>query len=98
MYRLLLVAAVASVAAFRAPTGMMRTSGAALRPTSSALRAEDFYGEPIQDAPKIEFDETALEGSNIGTRDDWKNGVYAGSVLLGVLLPVFFLVVQGNGV
>mmetsp|Transcript_20770 Transcript_20770/g.58720 ORF Transcript_20770/g.58720 Transcript_20770/m.58720 type:complete len:102 (+) Transcript_20770:68-373(+) len=89
---------VTTAAALQAPTsraGMRRGVARApmvgvLAPTSSALCAADDDG---YEAPKIEFDPDA----DVGGRDlwsDWKNGIYIGSVAIGVLLPLFFFVVR----
>mmetsp|Transcript_27523 Transcript_27523/g.84961 ORF Transcript_27523/g.84961 Transcript_27523/m.84961 type:complete len:112 (-) Transcript_27523:51-386(-) len=79
-----------------APTGA--GGAAALARTAAALEAPRgavvlFAGD--DEAPKIDFTDEQI--ANAGKRDlwaDWKNGIYIGSVAIGVLLPVFFFFVR----
>merc|ERR1719453_928105 len=95
----LCLALLATVSALQAPTSLtqqrrvvaQRAPMDVLAPTSTALcaGADDDYT-----APKIEFDPDAPAAGGRDLWSDWKNGIYIGSVAIGVLLPVFFFVVR----
>mmetsp|Transcript_19193 Transcript_19193/g.49934 ORF Transcript_19193/g.49934 Transcript_19193/m.49934 type:complete len:102 (-) Transcript_19193:91-396(-) len=95
----LCLALLATVSALQAPTSLtqQRRVVAQRAPldlsapkSSTALCAADDDG---YEAPKIEFDPDAPTGGR-DLWSDWKNGIYIGSVAIGVLLPVFFFVVR----